>query len=401
MKINLETTSKLDSSAHAEEAESNLVEESKVHEKLEFISAQAVVEFKVGACHYAISRHALKPETIRDTFFERCLSDEWMPEDGIIRIEREGSIFRFILFFLEFGFLPTDKYAQCVLDASTLKDLATEADFYAMPQLVDECTRLLSHPSDVEDFYTHGGGILTTSSKPQQLPINLPWECMYSSEDPDDLVNTLESFFKPFCVSGEVDWEEIFEEEEALFKSSTLDVLNVPELIESAKPSCFGKGPETVFDPEVRNSLEIAAKKLNLDLLEELGDSFDLNELSHSIYFDVKPYKLVIYQEGGHFGEHVDTVRGEGHVGTLVYFCNSEFTGGELEVRSRGIVRSFNKLNSWVALYGDCTHSVLPVTSGTTSTNNSMYIMCIYTIAFITITEMCVYFRIIYLQVFE
>ena len=145
-------------------------------------------------------------------------------------------------------------------------------------------------------------------------------------------------------------------------------MLNVPELIESAKPSCFGKGPETVFDPEVRNSLEIAAEELNIGLLERLGNSFDLNELSHSINFDVKPYKLAIYQEGGHFGEHVDTVRGEGHVGTLVYFCNSEFTGGELEVRSRGIVRSFNKPNSWVALYGDCKHSVLPVTSGTSST---------------------------------
>jgi hypothetical protein len=350
----------------------------KVHEQLESISqtqAAPSVEFKVGASHYTIPRHALKPETIRDTFFERCLSDEWMPEDGIIRIEREGSIFRFILYFLEFGFLPTDKYAQCVLDASTLKDLLTEADFYAMPRLVDECTRLLSHPPDVETFYIDGG-ILTTASKPQPLTYDPSWECVYHSDDEDHLVNTLEKFFMPFCVSGEVDWNDYYfrnylQRNKTLFKSSTFGpsgVLNIPELIESAKPSCFGKGPETVFDPEVRNSLEIVAEELNIELLKKFGSTFKLNQLSTSMSLSVKPYKLVIYQEGGHFGEHVDTVRGEGHVGTLVYFCNSEFTGGELEVRSRGIVRSFNKPNSWVALYGDCKHSVLPVTSGTSST---------------------------------
>jgi hypothetical protein len=363
----------------------------KVHdEQLESISqtqAAPLVEFKVGACHYAIPRHALKPETIKDTFFERCLSDEWMPADGIIRIEREGSIFRFILFFLEFGCLPTDKYVRSLLDTSTLKDLSTEADFYAMPRLVDECTRLLSHPPDVEDLYVEGG-ILTTASKPQRLPSRLPWECVYHSDDEDHLVNTLEKFSMPFCVSGDVDWNDYYlrsylQRNKTLFKSSTFGpsgVLNVPELIESAKPSCFGKGPETVFDTEVRNSLEIDAVELNMELLEKLSYNFKLNQLSTSMYLSVKPYKLVIYQEGGHFGEHVDTVRGEGHVGTLVYFCNSEFTGGELEVRSRGIVRSFNKPNSWVALYGDCKHSVLPVTSGNTreQEDNIMYIIIYY-----------------------
>jgi hypothetical protein len=351
----------------------------------EFISPTSsalTVEFKVGAYHYTIPRHALKPETIKDTFFERCLSDEWMPEDGIIRIEREGSIFRFVLFFLEFGFLPTDKYVQCVLNETTLQNLVIEADFYSMPLLTIECVKILHCSSALRHFYVDNGSILTTASMPQQLP-RLSWECIYHSEDKDHLVNTLESFFMPFCVSGEVDWykmrvwawdqqhqQEIKRKNpHPLFKSSTIGPdgeLNLPELIEAAKPSCFGKGPETVFDLEVRNSLEIAADELNQELLNRLvgNNCFNLEELSTSMRFDIKPYKLVIYQEGGHFGEHVDTVRGEGHVGTLVYFCNSEFTGGELEVRSRGIVRSFNKPNSWVALFGDCKHSVLPVTSG-------------------------------------
>jgi len=80
---------------------------------------------------------------------------------------------------------------------------------------------------------------------------------------------------------------------------------------------------------------------------------------------ELRPYKLVIYQEGGHFSEHRDSVRGENHIGTLVYILNSEFAGGELVVRRNDTEMWISEPGEWIAMYGDCPHRVNPVTSGT------------------------------------
>ena len=60
-----------------------------------------------------------------------------------------------------------------------------------------------------------------------------------------------------------------------------------------------------------------------------------------------------------------DTVRGEGHIGTLVLILNSDYTGGELEVTHNGHTEVVTGPYSWVAMYGDCLHKINPVTSGT------------------------------------
>ena len=79
----------------------------------------------------------------------------------------------------------------------------------------------------------------------------------------------------------------------------------------------------------------------------------------------LKPYKLVIYKEGGHFDVHRDTVRDENHIGTLVLILHSDYTGGELEITHGGHSVSVSGGGNWVAMYGDALHTIRPVTSGT------------------------------------
>jgi hypothetical protein len=152
-----------------------------------------------------------------------------------------------------------------------------------------------------------------------------------------------------------------------LYKSSTLGTLNVPELLAECEESSFGKGTEAVLDHTVRKSWEIPMPILPPNLLAALR--FSMNQgcfkLAPNHQTQLRPYKLVIYQEGGHFDAHRDTVRGDGHIGTLVLILNSDYTGGELEITHNGQTEVVTGPYSWVAMYGDCLHKINPVTSGT------------------------------------
>jgi len=190
--------------------------------------------------------------------------------------------------------------------------------------------------------------------------------CVYASDEPTDLVNVVGSLYAPFCVTNELhSYYRKHESNRSLFKSSTLGQLNIAELLAEAEQSAFGKGTETLIDTSVRNSFEIPAEKLNQDTLNFLKSHFDLKGLAPRMEVEVRPYKLVIYQEGGFFREHRDSVRGESHIGTLVYILSSKFTGGELVVRQNDKERSIHKPYQWMAMYGDCAHRIEPVTSGT------------------------------------
>ena len=321
-----------------------------------------LAHFQVRDYHYTIPVDVINLNVVKGSFFERCLSEEWIPEDRVVRIDRDGMLFRHIVHFLEFGILPVGTRGESFMDEDMLRELIVESDYYCLSKLTKECERLLTSPPALNTYHTYEGKLLTTAATPQDEPY-MNWECVFQSEDRNHPVNTLEAFFSPFCVTDQV--RNSFALNRPLFKSSTLDKLNISELLENAKPSSFGRGRDTVFDVTVRNSFEIDAADLDSTTLTYLKREFNLKDLSYSMIFDIQPYKLVIYQEGGHFTEHVDSVRGENHVGTLVYFCNSEFTGGELEVSARDVTERFGGPHVWVALYGDCKHQVLPVTSGT------------------------------------
>jgi hypothetical protein len=154
---------------------------------------------------------------------------------------------------------------------------------------------------------------------------------------------------------------------DAIFRTSTLGALSIPELLAECEQSAFGRGTETVFDPAVRQSWELPAAKVHARTLQKLEFYLKHGAQALAPHYDVelRPYKLVIYQEGGHFDAHRDTVRGDGHIGTLVLILNSTYSGGELEITHNGQTEVVTGPYSWVAMYGDCLHKINPVTSGT------------------------------------
>jgi predicted 2-oxoglutarate/Fe(II)-dependent dioxygenase YbiX len=198
------------------------------------------------------------------------------------------------------------------------------------------------------------------------------WFCGYQCEiptcdhQPTDLIFLLGKIASPFCVKGVLKACYIKQNPE-LFKSSTLGALNIPEMLAECQESAFGRGAETVFDPSIRKSHEILASQLNKKTVNLLASElrYQTYALARHLKLQLRPYKLVIYQEGGHFDAHRDTVRGDGHIGTLVLILNSEYTGGELEITHNGHTEVVTGPYSWVAMYGDCLHKINPLTSGT------------------------------------
>jgi hypothetical protein len=137
----------------------------------------------------------------------------------------------------------------------------------------------------------------------------------------------------------------------------SLTNLNVDLLAAHTTPAPFGKGSETVYDEKVRKAREIP------------GDQFDP--------------ETPMYEEGGHFDAHADTLHGDNHLATLVVVLPVAHEGGALEVKvgndcktfdlstpfsdSKGSdcdSDSFKPALKWACFYTDCTHKVLPVTKG-------------------------------------
>jgi len=118
--------------------------------------------------------------------------------------------------------------------------------------------------------------------------------------------------------------------------------VDTEKIINLATPAHFGKGTETVYDEEVRKALEIKADRI------EITQKPHINKSSHTTYFDYKYneafqdiipsgkkfvynlYKMQIYQEGGKFERHKDTIHAPNHYATLVVSIPVKFTGGEL-----------------------------------------------------------------------
>ncbi|KAF0974826.1 hypothetical protein FDP41_006300 [Naegleria fowleri] len=84
---------------------------------------------------------------------------------------------------------------------------------------------------------------------------------------------------------------------------------------------------------------------------------------------------MCLYEKGGFFKAHVDTVHGASHCATGLVCLPSEHTGGELIVRkgNHQVQHSFAKKSQLsnrkefqtATFFTDCEHEVLPVTSGT------------------------------------
>ncbi|MFL5256300.1 MAG: 2OG-Fe(II) oxygenase [Rhodopila sp.] len=142
-----------------------------------------------------------------------------------------------------------------------------------------------------------------------------------------------------------------------------------------AEPAPYGRGEQTLVDPAVRRSWQIAPQHVHLG---GRGWSATLESILARVTegLGVEPpvsaelHKLLLYETGGFFVGHRDTEKAPGMFATLVIVLPSDFTGGELIIRhkSREVRLDLHRDDpaeiGFAAFYADCVHEILPVTEG-------------------------------------
>ena len=147
-------------------------------------------------------------------------------------------------------------------------------------------------------------------------------------------------------------------------------------LMARALRSQFGKGRESVVDPEVRDSWEINPEHWTIfgkswdetfsRILKDVGDGLGCS----AGHLKAVPYKLLIYAPGGFFLPHQDAEKVDGMVATLTVTLPSTGEGGKIVVEHKGdrveidLDSEDRSELTYAAFYSDCRHEVLPLRSG-------------------------------------
>jgi len=144
------------------------------------------------------------------------------------------------------------------------------------------------------------------------------------------------------------------------------------KLLGLGQPARFGRGEETLTDPDVRDTWEIpkhlvraewdgaVLKDVLATVKEELG-------LPNGAGLTADLHSLLVYEPNQFFLAHQDSEKDDSMVGTLVVTLPSSYAGGELMVGHNGERKAYRGSKtalSLVAFYADCQHEVLRVTSG-------------------------------------
>jgi predicted 2-oxoglutarate/Fe(II)-dependent dioxygenase YbiX len=144
------------------------------------------------------------------------------------------------------------------------------------------------------------------------------------------------------------------------------------KLLGLGRPARFGRGEQTVTDPDVRDTWEIpkhlvraewndaALKVILATVKEELG-------LPNAAVLAADLHSLLVYETNQHFLAHQDSEKDDSMVGTLVVTLPSSYAGGELMVGHNEEWKAYRGSKtalSLVAFYADCRHEVLRVKSG-------------------------------------
>jgi len=146
-------------------------------------------------------------------------------------------------------------------------------------------------------------------------------------------------------------------------------------IIGVAEAAPYGRGEETVIDPEVRRCWQIGPDRVRLGgrhwartldrIVEQVAEGLGVSDPVTAEF-----YKLLVYEPGSFFVGHRDTEKAPGMFATLLVVLPSAFEGGELLVRHRGrearlALRCDEPAEAaFAAFYADCVHEVLPVTAG-------------------------------------
>jgi hypothetical protein len=129
---------------------------------------------------------------------------------------------------------------------------------------------------------------------------------------------------------------------------------NLDKLWKSSTKSSFGRGSKTLFDEQVRRGSEVTSSQLTFGSLEgskvhssakKQKIEVSMEKLIRREIFKKLPadfiqkdaqiefYKLAIYEAGGHFAVHRDSVRSATHQATLLIEVSSEHEGGGLVLK--------------------------------------------------------------------
>ncbi|KAN0018403.1 hypothetical protein ACTFIU_011019 [Dictyostelium citrinum] len=169
------------------------------------------------------------------------------------------------------------------------------------------------------------------------------------------------------------------------------------ELIQNlSKPSSFGNGVNTVYDEAVRKGYHIEGNRVKVPFFQgkaEINENYKVmfqtvfkhplkeNQFFYKkINYDLELYKIHIYNEGGHFQPHIDTIHSKNHIGTyIVPLGVNTYEGGEFIISENDkfdettinykIEAIENKEKDsidfkWIAFYNDCIHKVNEITKG-------------------------------------
>ena len=147
------------------------------------------------------------------------------------------------------------------------------------------------------------------------------------------------------------------------------------ELANRCEQAPFGRGEKTLVDKAVRNTFQLAPEYVQItnpswssQLAELTKEVCGTLGVQSNLTVEAKLYKMLLYEKGSHFKPHRDSEKEHGMFGTMVIVLPSHFTGGELVVKHKGEVETFDQSSvfssHYAALYADCRHELKEVTSG-------------------------------------
>ncbi len=148
------------------------------------------------------------------------------------------------------------------------------------------------------------------------------------------------------------------------------------ELKAFAEAAPYGLGEKTVLDETVRKCWQLDASRFSIKspqwkrFLKKTTERVR-EDLGITGKISASPYKLLLYETGGHFRAHRDTEKLDAMFGTLVIALPSAHAGGRLFIRHDGreVEVDFSKEEhshefQHAAFFVDCEHEVEKVRSG-------------------------------------
>jgi hypothetical protein len=141
-----------------------------------------------------------------------------------------------------------------------------------------------------------------------------------------------------------------------------------------ARPARYGLREQTLLDPKVRDTWEIAGRQLRIDerrwqrtlapQLERIARDLGVPAGGK---LRAELHNLLVYGPGQFFAPHQDSEKADGMIGSLVVLLPSEAKGGALVIEHHDEKVSYRGSPDrvvLVAFYSDCRHEVRPITAG-------------------------------------